>query len=267
MKARFLWIGIIALFIAGMFTASSYAAIDPATVVGMWLFDEGAGETAADSSANGNDGTLMENPNWVAGKFGQALEFDGTSFVDMGNAESLQFAGTVTITFWMNAASVAAGRQNPLCKSYGGEGCLTLEPDGRMSFYWGDNGGNGQPYVEVERPAPGTFVDNEWTHVVEVRDVSKREYMVYKNGEVVATAEWNECGTHPCGDSTPSELNLLIGSGYAGKFIGILDDVAIFNVALSEDDIMNIMTNGLKGASVAVEPAGKLATTWARLKQ
>jgi hypothetical protein len=43
--------------------------------------------------------------------------------------------------------------------------------------------------------------------------------------------------------------------------------VGIFNTVLSEDDIMNIMNNGLKGATVAVEPAGKLATTWARLKQ
>jgi hypothetical protein len=267
MKVRFLWIGMAVLFLAGVLTASSDAAIDPATAVGIWMFDEGAGETTTDSSANGNDGTLMENPQWVAGKFGQALEFDGTSFVDMGNAESLQFAGSVTIAFWVKSASVAAGRQNPVCKSYGGEGCLTIEPDGRMSFYWGDCGGNCQPYVEVARPAPGTFVDNEWIHVVEVRDVSKREYQLYKNGEVVATDGWAECGVHPCGDSAPSELNLLIGSGYAGKFIGIIDDVGIFNTVLSEDDIMNIMNNGLKGATVAVEPAGKLATTWARLKQ
>jgi hypothetical protein len=257
----------VVLFIAGMLTASSYAKLDEKTLVGLWMFDEGNGKTAKDGSPNKNDGALTGNPKWVNGKFGKALEFDGSNFVDMGSDESLQFDGDVTIVFWAKPENVAAGRQNIVCKSYGGEGCLTIEPDGRMSFYWGDCGGNCQPYVEVARPAPGTFVDNEWIHVVEVRDVSKREYQLYKNGEVVATDGWAECGVHPCGDSAPSELNLLIGSGYAGKFIGVIDDVGIFNTVLSEDDIMNIMNNGLKGATVAVEPAGKLATTWARLKQ
>lgn len=237
MKVRFLWIGVVVLFIAGVLTASSYAKIDPETYVGMWLFDEGTGKTAKDSSGNKNDGELMSGPKWVDGKFGKALEFDGSAFVDMGNPDSLQFDGDVTIAFWMKPENVAAGRQNIVCKAYGGEGCLTMEPDGRMSFYWGDAGGNAEPYVEVTRPAPGTLTDDDWIHVVETRDVSKRKYKMYKDGEVAAEAAWNKCGAHPCGDSTPSGLNLLIGSGYAGKFRGIIDEVAIFNVVLSEDEM------------------------------
>ena len=141
-----------------------------------------------------------------------------------------------------------------------------MEPDGRLSFYWGDAGGNAQPYVEVTRPAPGTLTDDDWIHVVETRDVSKRKYKMYKEGKVAAEAAWQKCGAHPCGDSTPSGLNLLIGSGYAGKFRGIIDDVAIFNVVLSEDDIKSIMNNGLEKAA-AVSPAGKLTTIWADIKQ
>ena len=45
--------------------------------IGVWLFDEGKGEVAKDSSANGNDGELIGGPKWVKGKFGQGLEFDG----------------------------------------------------------------------------------------------------------------------------------------------------------------------------------------------
>ena len=266
MKVRFLWIGMAVLFLVGMLTASSYAAIDPETFVGVWLFDEGKGKTTKDSSGNGNDGTLTGNPKWVDGKFGKALEFSGTSFVDMGNDESVQFDGDVTIAFWARPESVASGRQNIVCKAYGGEGCLTMEPDGRLSFYWGDCGGNCQPYVEVARPAPGTFLDDEWIHVVETRDVKKRKYNMYKDGKVTATAGWAKCGAHPCGDSSPSALNLFIGHGYAGKFRGIIDEVAIFNVVLSEDDIESVMENGLKGAA-AVSPAGKLTTIWADLKQ
>ena len=92
--------------------------------------------------------------------------------------------------------SVSAGRQNLVCKSYGGEGCLTLEPDGRLSFYCGDCGANCQPYVEVQRPAPGTFVDDEWIHVAETRNVKKREYKMYKDGEGTAQDKWAKCGAH-----------------------------------------------------------------------
>ena len=261
-----MWIGVVVLSIAGMLTTSSYAVLDPETFVGIWKFDEGKGDTTKDSSGNGNDGTLMDNPKWVDGKFGKALEFDGSSFVDMGNDESLQFDGDVTIVFWARPENVGAGRQNIVCKSYGGEGCLTVETDGRLSFYWGDCGGNCEPYVEVARPAAGTFIAKEWIHVVETRDVAKREYRMYKNGEAIANDKWAKCGAHPCGDSSASNLNLLIGSGYAGKFRGIIDDVAIFNVVLSEDEIQDIMDDGLEGA-FAVSPTGKLTTTWANLKQ
>ena len=137
MKIRFLWMGVFILFMAGLFTTISDAAIDMDTIIGLWGFDDGGGDTARDSSENGNDGTLMSNPKWVEGKFGDALEFDGNSYLDMGNAESLQFDGSVTIVFWAKPENVGVGRQNIVCKSYGGEGCLTQEPNGTMSFYWG----------------------------------------------------------------------------------------------------------------------------------
>ena len=208
----------------------------------------------------------MGAPKWVAGKFGDALEFDGTNYIDMGNDESLQFDGNVTILFWAKPENVAAGRQNIVCKSYGGEGCLTQEQNGVMSFYWGDAGANAEPYVEVQRPPVGTIVSGEWIHIAEVRDVDERQYRMYKNGEVVASAKWNKCGAHPCGDSTPSALNLYIGNGYAGKFRGILDEVAIIREVLTENEIQDIMNSGFDEVA-PVKPAGKLTTTWSNLKR
>ena len=78
--------------------------------------------------------------------------------------------------------------------------------------------------------------------------------------------KWVKCGAHPCGDSSPSALNLFIGNGYAGKFRGIIDDVAIFNVVLSEDEITQIMEDGLEEAFDVSAP-GKLTTTWAYIKR
>lgn len=74
MKVRLLWVSAIVLFIVGTLAVSSYAALDPDTLVGVWKFDEGKGNTAKDSSGNGNDGTLTNKPKWVDGKFGKALE-------------------------------------------------------------------------------------------------------------------------------------------------------------------------------------------------
>jgi len=62
--------------------------IDPESVVGMWLLDEGKGDTAKDSSGSGNDGTLANNPKWVEGKSGKALEFNGTNHVEIPASET-----------------------------------------------------------------------------------------------------------------------------------------------------------------------------------
>ena len=75
-----------------MLTGVSNAKIDPGTVVGMWLFDEGKGDVTADSSANKNDGTLENGPEWTDGKFNEAIQFDGAQdYVDVGNADNLIF--------------------------------------------------------------------------------------------------------------------------------------------------------------------------------
>ena len=55
-----------------VFTGKSDAKVKE-TLVGAWLFDG----NAKDASGNGKDGTLENGPKWAAGKFGQALEFNG----------------------------------------------------------------------------------------------------------------------------------------------------------------------------------------------
>jgi hypothetical protein len=61
-------------------------SVTRADLVGWWRLDEGTGTTAYDSSGNGNDGTILGNPQWVAGKVGGALDFDGNGdYIDCGN--------------------------------------------------------------------------------------------------------------------------------------------------------------------------------------
>jgi hypothetical protein len=82
--------------------------VDPNLV--LWLkLDESSGSTAADSSGNGNDGTLTNmNPlqDWVTGHLGNALDFDGgNDYVDCGSGETLDITDDITIALWVNARS------------------------------------------------------------------------------------------------------------------------------------------------------------------
>jgi len=110
------------IIVSFMFAGQSYAEIDPETILGIWLFDEGTGNTAEDASGNGNDGRLMNAPKWVAGKFGSALEFDGSStYVDCGNAPALN-VGVFSVSFWFNLPSSTQGWNHIVSRGehYGG---------------------------------------------------------------------------------------------------------------------------------------------------
>ena len=92
----------ISLILIGL-VGESQAAIDPTTVAGLWLFDDGAGDTAMDSSGKGLDGNLIDGPQWVNGKFGKALELDGAGahvmFPDHVNPTE-----AITISIWVKSA-------------------------------------------------------------------------------------------------------------------------------------------------------------------
>ena len=51
------------IIISLMLTSISDAKIDPKTIAGIWLFDEGKGDVAKDISNNGNNGKILGNPN------------------------------------------------------------------------------------------------------------------------------------------------------------------------------------------------------------
>jgi hypothetical protein len=60
---------------------------------------------------------------------------------------------------------------------------------------------------------------------------------------------------------------LMLGGGKLWPLKGIVDDVGVFNKALSADDIKNIMNDGLSSTLAVVSSLGKLTTTWAEIKQ
>ena len=258
MKVRYLLIGVVVLFAIGMLTNLSYAKIDPGTIVGMWLFDEGEGDTAEDSSGNGNDGTL-EGCKWVDGKFGKALEFNGVSdYVDTGDDPITDPGGTkiLSISAWVKRASDTSKMMIAIRRSPGG---YVL---GVGILGAGANQAKMTKYGVIDIYLGEFPDDTDWHHIVGVwHDKGQTVYVDGEvNGESADTANF----------SAAAAGKLLIGgdTGDQGFADGIIDDVAVFNVALSEDDVRDITNQGLgrvTGLS-PVSPKDRLATAWGEIK-
>ena len=99
MKEKLALACVLASLIAGVFANSSHA-IDVNSMVGAWLFDEGVGNLAKDSSKIGNHGTIHD-AKWTGGKFGGALEFSGKEWVEVPDAPDLNPTDKMSISVWI----------------------------------------------------------------------------------------------------------------------------------------------------------------------
>jgi type II secretory pathway pseudopilin PulG len=206
-------------------------------LVSVWGMNEGTGIRLYDP-VGGNNGTLVNNPTWQSAancKFGQCLSFDGVSqYVDIGNSASLQITGDQTIALWLYPTDFSA-RRNPYAKAYGGEGTITQEIDGAVSYYYGTCGGNCAPYQGFSSPA-GTLATSTWTHIAIVRCLSCSPMTLtwYKNGSFLAST------TASYSTAAVSSLPAYIARGYVSNFAGRIDDVRIYNRALSATEIQTL---------------------------
>ena len=158
------WVGIVSLF-GIMVTAPTYAALDSADIIAVWLFDEGEGNTANDASDNPHDmdGKLQGNrldsealrPTWVDGKFGKALKCEGEGSViivpnfikderlgpdeDDADAGNLPDETEITITAWV--------QRNDKIGTFAQKDLFSFEPGGPwdnrilVHFPWDDGEG------------------------------------------------------------------------------------------------------------------------------
>ena len=243
-----------------IFVSTSSAQIDFNNCVGMWLFNEGSGSLANDTSGKGNDGKIEGGANWVNGKFGKALSLDGSNdYVEIAHDDSLMVGSEHTIALWFK-----------LDKSPGdGMGVVTKD-DWAPGFWW-----NTTIIRHHTHDPAGTLhyidanwnPDTNWHHVAATWDGD--EFGVYLDGDEIGSGiSAPDVGRNPLTDK-PLLFGIYLTTGQHGKWgqflSGIIDDVAIFNVALSEGEIKSLMTVGLEQAA-GVEPSNKLTTTWANIK-
>jgi len=213
----------------------------PAGPVAQWTLDDGAGTIAADSSGNGNDGVLIGEPLWVAGIIGGALELDGVDdYVDCGNPSMLDFGtGDFTISAWINLTAIE--RATVYAKGGDNSGGIryTLAMgeanDNQMTLTTDDNSSKVQA-------RGGTVVnDGAWHHVVGMR--AGTVSMVYVDGILDGSIDLPE-GYDLSGASQHNALIGAITSNTDGSleklFAGIIDDVRIYDRALSADEVSEL---------------------------
>lgn len=249
-----------------MFTGGNYAAINPETLVGMWLFDEGEGDVAADSSGNGNNGTI-DGAEWVAGKSGNALSFMLGQCVIVPASPSLDLTDEMTVTLWINQAiSEGCSRDKAVSK---------LLDDNQLVAPWHvwsigvRPGSHKVGWKATTNSASDLGIDsastielNKWYHIAGT--YKSGDMKVYIDGVLEAETK-DITGKYPITNG-----DIWIGKYWGGgcdDFDGIIDEIGIFNKVLSKDDINSVMEQGLAKASFAVSSSGKLPVTWGRLKQ
>ena len=236
----------------------SNADLDPKTLVGAWLFDKAGGDIARDSSGNGHDGQVKGTVR-VPGKFLNALEFDGDDFVEVVDADDLRLSKQFSMLVWFFAEDVNSWRQL-IAKD--NEYLLRIDPPGEgnnMSAFV--NVGGWEPRASASVPELET-----WTHFAATYDGN--ELKVYVNG--VLSGQSSRLGK-PQSTDNPVEFGrwggALLGDD-VGYFVGIIDEIAIFNAVLTEDELQILMEAGLLEAlDLSVLPLGKLATLWGVLKR
>ena len=254
MKVRFSGLSFVCvclIAISLVLTSQSFAEISRESIVGIWPFDEGTGRTVKDSSGHGHNGEFVGDLKWAEGNSGKALEFPGAkdNYVSILPHQSFSI-DKYSITAWIKTAN-AEGRAIVNNKT---NYMIQLEMGGNVSTAY--TAGGGAFVVTGE-----TVVTNgRWHHVA---TTYTREFLrLYIDGKLDKEFLLRH-------EPQLSLGPLAIGGSVSGGFFGgIIDDVGLFNVGLTEGDVNNIMNNGLLEATgtKAVSFSGKLATIWGGIK-
>ena len=242
------------------FAVYAHAKPDFESARGIWLLDEGKGNVINDSSEYENHGEL-QGGEWVDGPDGApALSLNGQNDrVIIPDTDSLYLEEAWTITAWAFVNKAENGYGHILGKRPAG-GTIA-----NYAFRTSPNGAQWETYFARDGWKgiwkQGTVQKDTWLYMTATYD-GKDTLTIYENGVEIAS----EGGKGKPAPRDNAPVNIGGWENNTSETLnGILYEVALFEVALTEDDINDLMEKGLETV-LAVEPSGKLATTWADIK-
>ena len=185
-------------------------------VVSHYKFDGNAAD-----SIGANNGTQVGNPTYAAGRYDQAISLDGDGdYLNCGNDASFNITDAVTLSIWLKGTfnntwdSIIEKGYNWIVSRGAG--------DNAVFFCLGLNNVQGTANIN----------DNKWHHVAALYDGSKM--LLYVDGEL-------EGSQVASGSLNVSTANVYIGGNTSQSFNGLIDDVFIYNRALSKDELQQII--------------------------
>ncbi|MBU6232465.1 hypothetical protein KGP36_07565 [Patescibacteria group bacterium] len=216
-------------------------------LVGWWKLDDGSGTTAADSSGNGNTGTLVNGPTWTTGKIGGALRFDGMNYVSTPNTVTVP--ASFTFSMWFKSIGAILGSGTVIGWSYRGFTFFYSNPH-KISFSVDGSYYDGAiATVNVD--------DGQW-HMITGTYSSGGTPQLFIDGSL------NKISTQTQFNS--SNDRFMIGSdngtgfGYGGV-PATLDDVRVYNRALSAAEVQSLYQEATAGGTTLPPTTYSLTVT------
>jgi len=231
----------------------SVAGNASADIVVHWTFDEGSGTTVFDRTGNGYDGTFVGTIEWADGYHGGGVHFTAEGQIvlyDLGAAEPWPVG---TVAAWVKADTI--GQDN-------WSGVFSSHVPNSAGFQ-----------IDVEGTSPGNYrfqpggiifgtVTTEWVHLAVAWDDTSANF--YYNGSLVTS------GTVTATNTTFNQFAVGINRNGVNTLMSVIDDVRIYDHALTEDEIQEMMlSQGFAGLPLARRPSpengARYEQTWVSL--
>ena len=226
------------------FTTLPDIPITDPNLVAWYKFEAGGGTRVIDFSGHGNDGTITGNVLWVESQFNMGLEFLGDSqgHVDLPVREVTSAKGSILM--WINTTQTSdEGHLWWMSDEFGGDGGggademhLTIEDDddaGKLDFFWEEDGAGS----DIHLRSPFSVANGEWRHAAATWDLADGLRLYVDGVQVDSIA-------HNTNVKTPVAMRL--GYSWDGErwYDGLMDDVRLFDYAISAAQVSEIMAKG-----------------------
>ncbi|RJQ30885.1 LamG domain-containing protein [Candidatus Parcubacteria bacterium] len=229
-------------------SASSFSGFTG--LVGSYLFSEGAGTAVNDTSGQGNSGEIKGAAKWTMDRLGPTLSFDGVDdYVSIPKMEGEE----LTISAWFYKNSNDNSNADAIFDGWKKGNGDVSDQEG-YSLRFNSSTPNELIFILVTKDSSGEKTSGElrhafdsstggWHHIVGIYEKSTGKQSLYVDGELQVTAN------HPSGNIVvqPESLSeLRIGHSIAdnGYFNGVIDDVKIYNIDLTNSEATNLYGEG-----------------------
>ena len=217
---------VLVLFVLGWLLTSATRA----ELIGWWRMDEGLGTTVADMSGGNHTGQFAEGtPEWVNGRSGKALQFDGSNKVEIPDHDDFHLTDALSVALWTKPESTQPSYGKFFCKQKSGEYPYAIQ--------YNESGEGIRGTVNASARFDTSHTPNfpgEWGHLCMTYDGTA--VILYRDGEEAGRID-------ATGELQQNDLSLSIGGRIDStqNFAGIIDDVKLYSHALTIEEIQEAM--------------------------